>query len=164
SRRSAACCSPWPALTRRSCPALSRSRRGYAPSTFGNWLRASLPCSRPASAASRVCWSAVPFATSRPKSCAPSIPSFAPFATSIRRRTTRTGSGRNRFRAEGIQLAGELGWVRGRRLADEALAKIGGHLSVDRGTVTEQRHGSRLTPRRGDRDQTIGQVARSNHL
>src|SRR6202030_1518807 len=143
---------------------LTRSLREYAPSTSGSWPRASPRFSTPASAASRACSSAAPFATSGLMSCAPWIPSCVPSATSIPPRITRTGSRRNRPRAEGIQLACQLGWVSGGRLANETLAEICGHLATNRAAIAEQRHRSTLMAWRCDGDQSIRQIARSDHL
>src|ERR1700693_369896 len=97
-------------------------------------------------------------------SCVRLIPSCAPSATSIPRRITRTGSGRNRPCAERIQLAGELGWVSGGRLADETLAERRGPLASDRAAVAEQWHRSALMACRCDGDQSIRSVARADHL
>src|SRR2546421_9824941 len=86
------------------------------------------------------CWSGRGSATWRRTSCAPWIPSCAPSATSTPRTTTPAGSAS----AEPVELAAELGGICSRRLADEALAEIGGGTTFEAPPPFQERDGHAL--------------------
>src|SRR2546421_12952864 len=88
------------------------------------------------------CWSGRGSATWRRTSCAPWIPSCAPSATSTPPTTTPAGSAS----AEPVELAAELGGIGSRRLADEALAEIGGGATFQAPPPVPEREGPPPAP------------------